>query len=72
MYPGRVGAVSKWSKVKINFDDGDERVVPWTACRLRGARGPRTSGPRAYDSLSYAGLTDSQLKPRAQPRTRAR
>merc|ERR1719399_1486014 len=42
MYPGRVGAVSKSKdKVKINFDDGDELVVPWAACRLRDA--PRTS-----------------------------
>merc|ERR1719160_1816913 len=72
MYPGRVGAVSKSKdKVKINFDDGDELVVPWAACRLRGA--PRTSTysfkrPQSLsESLSYAGLTDSQLKPRAQP-----
>ena len=72
MYPGRVGAVSKSKdKVKINFDDGDELVVPWAACRLRDA--PRTSTysfkrPQSLsDSLSYAGLTDSQLKPRAQP-----
>jgi heat shock protein HtpX len=69
MYPGRVGAVSKSKdKVKINFDDDDELVVPWTACRLRDA--PRTSYKRPQslsDSLSYAGLTDSQLKPRAQP-----
>merc|ERR1712159_98451 len=58
-------------KVKIDFDDGDELVVPWAACRLRDA--PRTSTysfkrPQSLsDSLSYAGLTDSQLKPRAQP-----
>ena len=72
MYPGRVGAVSKSKdEVKINFDDGDELVVPWAACRLRDA--PRTSTysfkrPQSLsDSLSYAGLTDSQLKPRAQP-----
>jgi len=72
MYPGRVGAVSKSKdKVKINFDDGDELVVPWAACRLRDA--PRTSTysfkrPQSLsESLSYAGLTDSQLKPRAQP-----
>merc|ERR1719321_271824 len=72
MYPGRVGAVSKSKdKVKINFDDGDELVVPWAACRLRDA--PRTSTysfkrPQSLsDSLSYAGLTDSQLKLRAQP-----
>merc|ERR1719152_30690 len=72
MYPGRVGAVSKSKdKVKINFDDGDELVVPWAACRLRDA--PRTSTysfkrPQSLsESLSYAGLSDSQLKPRAQP-----
>ena len=72
MYPGSVGAVSKSKdKVKIDFDDGDELVVPWAACRLRDA--PRTSTysfkrPQSLsDSLSYAGLTDSQLKPRAQP-----
>jgi len=68
-FPGRVGAVSKSkNKVEIKFDDGEERVVPWTACRLRDA--PRTSYKRPQslsDSLSYAGLTDSQLKPRAQP-----
>ena len=41
MYPGRVGAVSKSKdKVKINFDDGDELVVPWAACRLRDAPRP--------------------------------
>ena len=69
MYPGRVGAVSKSKdKVKINFDDGDERVVPWAACRLRDT--PRASYKRPQslaNALSYAGLTDSQLKPRAQP-----
>ena len=68
-FPGRVGAVSKSkNKVEIKFDDGEERVVPWTACRLRDA--PRASYKRPQslsDSLSYAGLTDSQLKPRAQP-----
>jgi len=69
MYPGRVGAVSKSKdKVKINFDDGDERVVPWTACRLRDAQRTSYKRPQSLsDSLSYAGLTDSQLKPRAQP-----
>ena len=41
MYPGRVGAVSKSKdEVKINFDDGDELVVPWAACRLRDAPRP--------------------------------
>ena len=39
--PGRVGAVSKSKdKVKINFDDGDELVVPWAACHLRDAPRP--------------------------------
>jgi heat shock protein HtpX len=69
MYPGRVGAVSKsMEKVKINFDDGDELVVPWKACRLRDASTYSFKRPQSLsDSLSYAGLTDSQLKPRAQP-----
>jgi len=72
MYPGRVGAVSKSKdKVKINFDDGDELVVPWAACRLRDALRTSTYSfkrPQSLsESLSYAGLTDSQLKPRAQP-----
>ena len=69
MYPGRVGAVSKSKdKVKINFDDGDERVVPWTACRLRDAQRTSYKRPQSLSAaLSYAGLTDSQLKPRAQP-----
>jgi len=69
MYPGRVGAVSKSKdKVKINFDDGDVLVVPWAACRLRDAPKASYKRPQSLsDSLSYAGLTDSQLKPRAQP-----
>jgi len=69
MYPGRVGAVSKSKdKVKINFDDGDELVVPWKACRLRDASTYSFKRPQSLsDSLSYAGLIDSQLKPRAQP-----
>merc|ERR1719359_946281 len=69
MYPGRVGAVSKsMEKVKINFDDGDELVMPWKACRLRDASTYSFKRPQSLsDSLSYAGLTDSQLKPRAQP-----
>merc|ERR1719359_2552524 len=68
-FPGRVGAVSKSkNKVEIKFDDGEERVVPWTACRLRDAQRISFKRPQSLsDSLSYAGLTDSQLKPRAQP-----
>jgi heat shock protein HtpX len=69
MYPGNVGAVSKSKdKVKVNFFDGDDRVVPWTACRLRDAPQISYKRPQSLsDSLSYAGLSDSQLKPRAQP-----
>merc|ERR1712159_276080 len=45
-----------------------ERVVPWTACRLRDAQRISYKRPQSLsESLSYAGLTDSQLKPRAQP-----
>merc|ERR1719359_760742 len=68
-FPGRVGAVSKSkNKVEIKFDDGEERVVPWTACRLRDAQRISYKRPQSLsESLSYAGLTDSQLKPRAQP-----
>ena len=45
--PPYVHAASELSKskdeVKINFDDGDELVVPWVACRLRDAPRPHIS-----------------------------